>query len=58
MSKIIPDKKTLNLGNKKIKGKTSDDNIKTNFSTMMLDFKVIQYVVGFSIAVAFKDEGS
>ena len=55
MSKIFPDKKTLDLGNKKIKGKSSDDNIKTNFSTMMIDFKVIQYVVGFSIAVAFRE---
>ena len=55
MSEIFPDKKSLDLGNKKIKGKSSSDNIKTNFSTIMIDFKVIQYVVGFSIAVAFRE---
>ena len=54
MGIVLPDKKSLDLGNKKIKGKTSSDYIKTNFSTMLIDFKVIQYLVGFSIAEAFR----
>ena len=48
MSNLFPDKKALELANKKTGGK--DNVFKQNFTTVLIEFKVIQYTIGFGLA--------
>ena len=54
MGDLIPNKKALELANKKIGGK-NNNQIKRNFTTILIEFKVIQYTIGFGMAVCINN---
>ena len=55
MSKIYTDAQTSNIADLKLKKNKKDNKIKKNFTNMLLDFNVLQYIVGFGIAISFRE---
>jgi hypothetical protein len=55
MSQIYTDSKTSNIANTKLKKNDRGNEIKRNFTNLVIDFNVLQYIVGFGIAISFRE---